>query len=57
MKKVFVNVDYQVLSGGAIKPVRIYWHDGRVFTFVKIRRDLVWPGISHQDHPVLHTCD
>ena len=35
MKKVFVNVDYQVLSGGAIKPVRIYWHDGRVFNIRK----------------------
>lgn len=29
MEKVYVNVDYQVLVGGAIKPVRIYWHDGR----------------------------
>ena len=35
MKKVFVNVDYQVLSGGAIKPVRIYWHDGRAFNIRK----------------------
>ena len=35
MKKVFVNVDYQVLSGGAIKPVRIYWHDGRAFNVRK----------------------
>lgn len=35
MGKVFVNVDYQVLSGGAIKPVRIYWHDGRAFNIRK----------------------
>lgn len=35
MEKVFVNVDYQVLSGGAIKPVRIYWHDGRTFDIRK----------------------
>lgn len=31
MEKVYVNVDYQVLVGGAIKPVRIYWHDGRAY--------------------------
>ena len=36
MEKVYVNVDYQVLVGGAIKPVRIYWHDGRAFN---IRKD------------------
>ena len=35
MDKVYVNVDYQVLSGGAIKPVRIYWHDGRVWKIKK----------------------
>ena len=31
MEKVYVNVDYQVLGGGALKPVRIYWTDGRAF--------------------------
>lgn len=31
MKKVYVNVDYQALGGGALKPVRIYWTDGRAF--------------------------
>ncbi len=31
MEKVYVNVDYQVLGGGALKPVRIYWADGRAF--------------------------
>ena len=35
MEKVYVNVDYQVLVGGAIKPVRIYWHDGRAFDIRK----------------------
>ena len=29
MEKVFVKVDYQVLAGGAIRPTRIHWHDGR----------------------------
>ena len=35
LEKVYVNVDYQVLVGGAIKPVRIYWHDGRAFDIRK----------------------
>lgn len=35
MEKVYVNVDYQVLVGGAITPVRIYWHDGRAFDIRK----------------------
>ena len=35
MEKVYVNVDYQVLVGGAIKPVLIYWHDGRAFDIRK----------------------
>lgn len=30
MDKVFVKVDYQVLAGGAIRPTRIHWHDGRM---------------------------
>lgn len=35
MEKVYVNVDYRVLVGGAITPVRIYWHDGRAFDIRK----------------------
>ena len=35
MEKVFVNVDYQVMSGGALKPLRIYWADGRAFDIRK----------------------
>ena len=35
MEKVYVNVDYQVLGGGALKPVRIYWADGRAFDVSK----------------------
>lgn len=31
MEKVYVNVDYQVFGGGALKPVCIYWTDGRAF--------------------------
>ena len=31
MEKVYVDVDYQVLSDGGLKPVRIYWADGRAF--------------------------
>lgn len=30
MEKVFVKVDYQILDGGAVRPVRIHWRDGRV---------------------------
>ena len=35
MEKVFVKVDYQVLTGGAIRPTRIHWHDGRVWDIEK----------------------
>ena len=35
MEKVFVKVDYQVLSGGAVRPIRIHWHDGRVWDIKK----------------------
>ena len=35
MKKVYVNVDYQILVGGAIRPVRIHWHDGRTWEIKK----------------------
>ena len=35
MEKVYVNVDYQVLGGGTLKPVRIYWTDGRAFDIKK----------------------
>ena len=35
MKKVFVKVDYQVITGGAVVPTRIHWHDGRTWDIVK----------------------
>ena len=35
MDKVFVKVDYQVLAGGAIRPTRIHWHDGRIWNIDK----------------------
>ena len=35
MEKVFVKVDYQVLAGGAIRPTRIHWHDGRTWNIDK----------------------
>lgn len=35
MEKVFVKVDYQVLTGGAIRPTRIHWHDGRTWNIDK----------------------
>lgn len=35
MKKVYVNVDYQILVGGAIRPIRIHWHDGRTWEIRK----------------------
>ena len=46
MEKVYVNVDYQVLVGGAIKPVRIYWHDGRAFVI----RTTLQCGTSEDDY-------
>ena len=33
--KVFVKVDYQILTGGAIRPTRIHWHDGRTWEIQK----------------------
>ena len=35
MKKVFVKVDYQILAGGAVRPLRIYWRDGRIWDIKK----------------------
>lgn len=35
MEQVFVKVDYQVLTGGAVRPIRIYWHDGRIWDIIK----------------------
>lgn len=35
MEKVFVKVDYQILDGGAVRPVRIHWRDGRVWDIDK----------------------
>ena len=35
MDKVFVKVDYQILAGGAIRPTRIHWHDGRIWNIDK----------------------
>ena len=35
MERIFVKVDYQVLAGGAIRPIRIYWHDGRTWEIKK----------------------
>ena len=35
MEKVFVKVDYQVLTGGAVRPTRIHWHDGRTWDIEK----------------------
>lgn len=35
MEQVFVKVDYQVLTGGAVRPIRIYWHDGRTWDIIK----------------------
>ena len=35
MGKVFIKVDYQILSCGAIKPLRIHWHDGRTWEIKK----------------------
>ena len=35
MEKVYVKVDYQVLTGGAVRLVRIHWHDGRTWDIVK----------------------
>lgn len=31
LNKVYVNVDYQVLAGGAVRPTQIHWHDGRTW--------------------------
>lgn len=35
MEKVFVKVDYQVITGGAVIPTRIHWHDGRTWDIAK----------------------
>ncbi len=35
MKKVYVKVDYQVIGGGAIRPTRIHWQDGRTWDITK----------------------
>ena len=35
MKKVYVKVDYQVLTGDAVRPTRIHWHDGRTWNIRK----------------------
>ncbi len=35
MEKVYVKVDYQVLTGGAVRPTRIHWHDGRTWDIRK----------------------
>ena len=35
MGKVFVKVDYQVIDGGAVRPVCIHWHDDRVWKIKK----------------------
>ena len=35
MKRIYVKVDYQVLVGGAIRPVRIHWYDGRTWEIKK----------------------
>lgn len=35
MKKIYVKVDYQILVGGAIRPVRLHWHDGRTWDITK----------------------
>lgn len=35
MEKIYVKVDYQVLVGGSIRPVRIYWCDGRTWDIKK----------------------
>lgn len=31
MKRVYVTVDCRQYATGAVKPLRIYWHDGRVW--------------------------
>ena len=35
MERVFVKVDYQVLVGGAVRPTRVHWHDGRIWNVKK----------------------
>ena len=35
MEQVFVKVDYQVLTGGAVRPTRIHWHYGRTWDIAK----------------------
>ena len=29
MKKTYVEVSYETMANGAIRPVKVYWHDGR----------------------------
>ncbi len=35
MNKVYVNVDFQILVSGAIRPIRIHWYDGRTWEIEK----------------------
>lgn len=35
MNQVFVKVDYQILTGGAIRPIQVHWHDGRIWKIDK----------------------
>ena len=36
MKKVYVQVDSERLDSGEILPVRIIWHDGRVWNIDRV---------------------
>lgn len=35
VEKKFVKVDYQILTGGAVRPTCIHWHDGRIWNIDK----------------------
>lgn len=36
MNKVYVKVDYQILIGGTIRPIRIHWNDDRTWEIKKV---------------------
>ena len=47
MKKVYVQVDSERLDSGEILPVRITWHDGRVWNIDRVIHSCDFKGIRY----------
>ena len=48
MKKVYVQVDSERLDSGEILPVRIIWHDGRVWNIDRVIHSCASPDGEYE---------